>query len=431
MKTKKIVILIFIIVSQNLFCQINQKVYYKDLHNNFPDLDSIISERLKIEKNQSYFVITYPMCAAITSWGNQLYHAYNSIKNRNEKKIIILSNQGGIRKKDINIFLKKILKISDEEISQLTLIWDDELHDKIQNERDLIRLIYIFRGNIYYDEAPKFNVLNENILPTEQLKIIQNQKIFLKIPDSLIIKKNDKIFNYKNGHLLLLNDISNKVYDINILDGKLNLFFDIRKYITPFDLYNDKILKNKSLEKYEFAKKAEKGLKKENRETLQVSKLWYNDGILYGTFSLEIMEISNKEDKFLSDERKELIQKKGKPILQAHQFFFKFNLDKEKLETFLIDIPDGKEDIYANIDLGFFVKKDTIYCGVTRYPQPKKPQKHIAKYTFDTNHLRFIEYMEPSTKDDDFLVIIMLQTISFILMILYCIPFRVTEIFSK
>jgi len=381
-------------------CQIPDKYYYKDINKELSSLDSSI--RIKFsDLHSSYFVISYPICGAVTSWGNQLYATYQRIKKRNQEIVLIISNEGGIRKKDINTYLLKVLKATKEEVSKIKVIWDNDLYDEIQQGRDLVRLIYIFRNNVFYDEAQKFKSVSNVGLPKEKLSIVPNKEIALKNIDSFLIKKNDALFPYKEGHLLLLGDFTNSIFDIDLSTGNVTPLLDFTKIFKPYDIYNDFILKGKDSSKYNFAKKSNQGLLKENRQTIQVSNVKYQQNTLFGAFTIEVMEINDKEVKYLSDERETITEKIGKPTLRVFSFFFQFDPETKKIKLFHLNHPKGK-DIFSGLDMGFYLNNDTLFTSVTRYPQPKIAKGHIAQYKIIKDSLIFDTFLKPDTKEDDY-----------------------------
>jgi hypothetical protein len=376
-------------------CQINANYHYKDIHKNIQQLDSLLrNQEPFLEEN--YFVITYSTLSAVSSFGMQLYKAYHSVKNKNTKIVLLLSNEGGVRPKDIQALLKRILKINDADLKKILIITNKDIYNYVLQEKHLVRLLYVYRRNVYYDENQKLHTLNK-VLPAPKMNMVSESGVELQGIDSFFLKQGDRLFPYKKDHLLILGDITNVLYDINLKTGVVAPLLDLRKYVTPYDVYTSEIV-NWDTAKSNFAKKYNKDLVKKNRQTLQLNQVKFQNELFYGVFSIEVMELNDKNYKYVSDEGDSVNIAKGKPVLSNYLFFFTWDPAKKELSS-ITRIKNPVEDkIYTNADCGFYFSEDTLFTAVTRYFAPEREVGHIGLYKRMNGEIHFNQFIGPLTK---------------------------------
>lgn len=394
--TLKILLLFWV---YQVSAQIPEGYYYKDLNKNLSSLDSLIRITHPTLKD-TYYVLTYPLHDAVSSAGMQLHKAYHTARNSNKEIVLIIQNEGSFRAKDIRPFLKKILKISDKEAENIRLVTDKTTYEYVMQGKELIRLLYVFRKQVFYNENQKLHSVIAENLPNEEFEIVMQDSVKLSGIENSFIKRNDVMFSYKKDHLLMLGDITNVLFDINTLTGEVSPFFDIREYFEPCELFYKKIA-NYDTAKYNFAKKYNERYIERNRQTLQLTNVKYQNDKLVGTFSIEIMIKNDKESSFLSDEGKKEVRKVGKKVLQHYMFFFVWNPATKEMEKVAHILNQPFENTYTNIDCGFYYKSDTLYTAVTRYPAPKTPKHRIAMYSTQGEDVAFIKFVGPLTNDDE------------------------------
>ena len=390
--------LICIISIIDVSAQIEENFYYKDENREVAKTDSLF-RNLNSNLPDSYYIITYPIGEKITSFGMQLYKSYHSVRDEGKKIVLLLSNKGGIRRSDINLLLKKLLKVDDQELQNITIIWDEEIYQYIVKDRRLVRLLYIYRNNVFYNENQKLHSFAKFKTPEPIIEIKETKSIKILENNKYIIKGSDDIFAFKEGHVFILGDIMNTLYDVDINTGTIQPFFEINNYFNPFELFSKEIAGN-NINKYNIAKEHDARLVEGNRQTIQLNQVVYQNDRLFGTFSIEVTEINDKRDSYISDEGEVIYHKIGATILNHYLFFFCWDPSSKQI-VWVSEIKNPlPSEVYTNVDCGFYIKDDVIYTGVTRYPAPERELGHIGEYEIINGKTAFKKFTGPFTQQD-------------------------------
>jgi hypothetical protein len=180
MKIILLIITIFFLHTPS-YGQFDTSFYHRDKWEKEQNFDSLIRVELNGKLSNSYYVITYPLLAGTTSWVPQFIKIYNKIKNTKKDIVLVFYLDGSLRKKDIPLFMHDLFKLSEEEIKQIKIIYNDNLYETLTENRHLVRLQYYFRRNLYYNEAGKWHKVTVESLPVEKINIkpkLRNRKLF-------------------------------------------------------------------------------------------------------------------------------------------------------------------------------------------------------------------------------------------------------------
>lgn len=362
---KPTLLLLFAINFLSLNAQFTSAFYHLDAYKQEASHDSLIRNELDGKLTESYYLITYPILAGATSWVPQFIRIYNNIKNTNNDIVILFYLNGGLRKKDISLFMKDKLKLSDAEINRIKLVYSDDLYSLISNGRHLVRLQYYFRRNLYYDEAGKWHDVAATTLPQEQLNIVQTHKIKLKGIDTLLLFERDQMFWSKKDKLLIMADAKNEILELDVNTGEVKSIITITNLFTSTDIFC-KYFSKEDTAACNYAKNLEHKVTSIGRQTLKIDGVDCIGNYLYLSSGIEAFIRNKKEYSFKNEEGQKVTIAANEPTLSYFGIIFKYDLTNKTCEVFSMqELPETKKDFpYIYPDCGFTMKEDTIIAGM-------------------------------------------------------------------
>lgn len=365
--------LLFLLICFNQFnvnAQFTEKFYHLDSYATEASFDSLVRKEIQTHDSlsESYYLITYPILAGATSWVPQFIRIFNKIKNTNNDIVILYYLNGGLREKDIPLFMKEKLKMTDAEMKKVKTIFNDELYTTISNGRNLVRLQYYFRRKLYYDEAGKWHDVASTNLPEEKITIKQINKIQLKEIDSLLLFERDQIFPFKEDKLLILSDAKNEILELDVNSGVVKPFISINKLFNATDIYC-KYFANGDTSACYYAKKLEHKVTSIGRQTLKIDGIKKVNDFLYLSGGIEAFVQDKKDYTFKNEEGEKVTIAASEPSTSYFGLIFKYNLITKQFEIFrLEELPETRKDFpFIYPDCGFFMKQDTIVTGMNTW----------------------------------------------------------------
>ena len=393
-------VLIFItnLLSKECHAQFNSNFYYRDTYSKQANFDSLIRTALNNNLTESYYLITTPLIGATTSWAPQFIQIWNRIKKNSNDIVLLCYSNGGLRKKDREQFLHELFKLKDEEIKKIKFIYNDELYETIAEKRNLIRLQYYFRGNLYYNEDGKWHHVKNIILPEEQINIKQTAKIKLIGIDSLMLFERDALYPYKKDHLLILADAKNEILELNTQTGEIKPILKISDSFKASDLYCQ-YFANDSTE-CNLAKKEEDFYKKLNRKIIEVESLKFYENKLILSVSIQAVEKLKNDYHFLNDLGLKTKFESGSKSLNLFSFIMEYDLMNKSFKVHkLIEIPETKKRAPYIMDAnGIYVKGNTILTSTHSWHKKGLNSFGLVKLDLvNNNYIPTIE-IEPKNK---------------------------------
>lgn len=329
--------------------------------------DSLIRHSLDNEIGSSYFVITYPMAGASTSWGPQFLETYNSVKDEGLDIVVIINNEGGYQYSKIKDFFREIIGLPDSTISLLHFVVDDTLYKEVTKNRYLVRLQYYFRGNLYYDQTKKWHKNSILTLPKEQVSLENPIKYKIEEGESYFLRLKDPLYFLDSSHLLSLSDATNDILRINLKNGNVASVLNISERFSASDLFCKYIVPDDS-SLCEFSKSREEYVNSTLRKTVSVDGIYplSKDSLLI-TINIEVLEKNRSDFQFANDEGVETTFEEGKEVLNVYTLLAYFDIGTEKL-TFLPlkDLPeDTSGSLYTMVENG--IKESTSNQYISSY----------------------------------------------------------------
>lgn len=373
------IILLFTFFGLTCKAQFDSSSYYKDTWNKQHIFDSLIRKELKGNLSESYFVITYPVLAGTTSYASQFIKAYDKIKNTKHDIVVLYYMDGGLRKRDIPLFMHDLFKLSNDDIRKIKIICNDKLYETITEKRNLLRLQYYYRRHLFYNEATKWHKLNLDILPQEKIVIQQTKKIKLSGIDSLLIFEKDAVYPYKKNHLLILSDATNAISDINTETGIVTPILNLLKIYHASDLYCKYFAKNDTA-KCNFAKSNEIIYTSVNRKVFRILSVNYHEGKLIMPTGIEVVERDDNDFSFTNDEGNKKVIKAGSAALRPYSFIIHYDLASKDIQFYPINEQDTSEiNTYILPEYGFFFSGDTIITSMHKWYPDRKTTYGLTK----------------------------------------------------
>ena len=362
---------IFLLITLNILCyfsyaQFDSKFYHREVYQN--NYDSLLRIQLHNNLTESYYVITYPILGATTSWIPQFIKIFNKIKKTKYDIVLLCYTNGGLRKKDFPFFMKNMLKLSDENIKKVKCIFNDSLYSVVSEKKILVRLQYYFRRHLYYNEGEKWHNINQIAIPHERISIKQTEKIKITGIDSIMLFERDPIYQYKENHLIMLGDAKNEVYDLNTQTGEVTTLLSLKKHFNASDLYCKNFALNDTTKCY-FALKNEQNALKYGRKTLMIDDVKYYKNKLVLSISIEAFESNQNNYIFKNDENQIDTIKKGESSLNLFSFIMIFDVETKKFVIYKSnELTETKKcDPYVMTGSGFIMKGDTIVTNSNKY----------------------------------------------------------------
>ena len=385
--------------------QFDSSFYHKDQWGKNQIFDSLIRSNLKGNLSESYFLITYPVLAGTTSWAPQFIRIYNKIKNTKHDIVLVFFMDGGLRQRDIPLFMHDLFKLSYDEIKKIKIICNDPLYEILTEKRNLVRVQYYFRRQLYYNESEKWHKLNPNILPQEKISIKQTHKIKLTGIDSLLIFEKDPVYPYKKNHLLILSDARNGIYDINTESGIVKPLLNLSKIYKASELFC-KYFANGDTAICNFAKENEKSYTDVNRKVFRIQSIYYLDNKLILPIIIEVVERGKDDFKYTNDEGAKKVTKAGKPALRGHSFIVKYDLSTGNTQFCKIIEPETKDvHTYVHPSHGFYFSGDTIITSAQYFYPDGKATLGLAKLIPDSSYTyHFSNHILPEEKESGLLI---------------------------
>lgn len=365
---KRTVFLIFWIIQLNVKAQFTDKFYHLDAYARESNFDSLIRAEVNGNLSESYYLITYPVLAGATSWVPQFIRIFNKIKNTKNDIIILYYLNGGLREKDIPLFMREKLKLTDSEIGRIKVIFNDDLYNTISNGRNLVRLQYFFRRKLFYDEAGKWHDVASSYLPEEKINIKLTHKIPLKGIDSLLLFERDQVFPFDDDKLIILSDAKNEILELDINSGVVKPIISITKLYSATDLYC-KYFSNGDSSACNYAKALEHKVTSIGRQTLKIDGLKKVDNYLYLFGGIEAFVQDKKDYTFKNEEGQSITIAATEPSTSYFSLVFKYNLNTKHFEVYkLEELPETKKSFpFIYPDCGFIMKHDTIIAGMNTW----------------------------------------------------------------
>lgn len=395
---KYLAIIIAIAFSSICLAQFNSNFYYKDVYSKQNNFDSLIRSELQNNLTESYYVITTPLIGATTSWAPQFIQLWNRLKKTQNDIVMLCYTNGGLRKKDMPLFFHKLFKLSDEEIKKIKYIYNDDLYEIVSEKRNLVRLQYYFRRNLYYNEGGKWHDVRGVVLPDEKIKIEQTGKIKLTGIDSLMLFERDALFPFKKDHLLLLADATNEIFDLNTQTGELKSVLLLSNIFTATDLYCKYFAHDTAA--CNLAKREEYYYKNINRKVIEVESLKHENGKLILSVSIQTVERDNADYNFKNDEGKKSKIKAGEATLNLHAFIMYYDLATKQFEIYkLNEIPETKERSPYIMDAnGLYLIGDTIITTTHSWHKKGDNSLSIVKLIPKKREYYPVEGISPKNK---------------------------------
>ncbi|UTW61676.1 hypothetical protein KFE98_16930 [bacterium SCSIO 12741] len=397
MNIRSFVCLFGILLPLFLFSQAVQSPFRTE-HPHGAKLDSMVRTEVGGALDDSYFIITYPVVGATTSWVPQFVETYQSVKKLGRQVVLVLNNQGGLRARDLPLFLQETLQLNQEEIKKITVVSDTQLYHTLNQKTNLVRLFYFYRRHLYYNGSTKWNKTNPIYFPRERVEINFDRKTELLDIDTLLVQAKDPVFKYQPNQWLLLTNTRNEIVRIHSISGKAELLLNVSKRYSAADLYCTFFARNDS-SKCRYAQEYEPKVRATGRKIVRVSSVHpLGKDTLMFTLQLEVMEVNEEVFAFKNDQGDSTLINKGQSVLTPYSLLGFYDLKTGAISFRKVEevSPQGQREHYTMLENGLRVEQNRIYTSSLVYT-PDSTLLHLTQIDLTDSSAQVVGYREPAS----------------------------------